>query len=104
MVARIRLRRAMRHSQTPSRRKHVSLAEATIEKVGQGSAEKNVQQIRDEIAEEEANRRKGGIAATLSPMSPISPAMGAGMPGADDSDSDNESGEEQEGVKVPGDS
>lgn len=100
MVARRRLRRVMRHSQMPSRTRHVPLAEATIEKVGQGGAEKNVQQMRDEIAEEESKRQKVGIAATLSPMSPISPAMDAGMQGAD-SDSESE-GEEQEGVKVPG--
>jgi len=100
MVARRRLKRSVRHSQAPPpRTKHVPLAEANIEKAGKGSAEKNVQQIRDEIAEEEASRRKVGIAPTLSPASPIPPAMGSAVHRNHDSDSESDS---EEGVKVPG--
>ncbi|KAG8835285.1 hypothetical protein FRC17_004329 [Serendipita sp. 399] len=103
MVARRRLKRPVRHSQAPPRRTNpVPLAEANIEKAGSGSAEKNVQQIRDEIAQEEASRKQVGIAPTLSPTSPISPAMGTGLRGAADSDTESESEEDQEGVKVAG--
>ncbi|KAG9057503.1 hypothetical protein FS842_006284 [Serendipita sp. 407] len=103
MVARRRLKRPTRHSQAPPRRTNpVPLAKANIEKAGTGSAEKNVQQIRDEIAQEEASRKQVGIAPTLSPTSPISPAMGTGLRGAGDSDTESESEEEQEGVKVAG--
>ena|SRR4051794_21713837 len=102
MVARRRLKRSVRHSQVPpTRTKHVSLAEANIDKAGKGSAEKNVQALRDEIAEEEASRQKQGIAPTLSPTSPISPEMGSALQREPESDSDSESGEE--GVKVAGD-
>lgn len=101
MVARRRLKRAVRHSQLPPKRtKHVSLAEANIDKAGKGSAEKSVQQLRDEIAQEEASRQKTGIAAGISPTSPISPTMGSGVHGAEESDSDSET----EGVKVAGSS
>lgn len=93
----------MRPSQMVPRTKHVPLAEATIEKVGQGGAEKNVQQIRDEIAQEEASRQKQGIAAGFSPMSPISPAMGSNLRGIEDYESEEEEVEEQENVKVAGD-
>ncbi|KIM29046.1 hypothetical protein M408DRAFT_329071 [Serendipita vermifera MAFF 305830] len=100
MVARRRLKRAVRHSQMPPKRtKHVSLAEANIDKAGKGSAEKNVQALRAEIAQEEASRQKVGIAPTLSPTSPISPAMDSALQGAAESDSDSDS---EEGVKVPG--
>jgi hypothetical protein len=102
MVARRRLKRSTRHSHVPpARTKHVSLADANIEKVGKGSAEKNVQQLRNEIAEEEASRQKVGIDQALSPMSPMSPAMGAGVRREPESESDSDS---EEGVKVPGDS
>lgn len=103
MVARRRLKRAVRHSTLPpSHTKRVSLAEANIEKAGSGSAEKNVQQIRDEIAQEEASRKTVGIASTLSPMSPITPSMEAGVSGAAGSDSDDSDSDGEEGVKVPG--
>lgn len=102
MVARRRLKRAVRHSTMPPHTKRVSLAEANIEKVGAGSAEKNVQQIRDEIAQEEASRKTVGIASTLSPMSPITPEMETGIRGTNGSSDSDTSEDEEEGVKVPG--
>lgn len=101
MVARRRLKRSVRHSQVPPpRTKHVSLAEANIDKAGKGSAEKNVQALRDEIAEEEASRQKVGIAPTVSPTSPISPEMGSALVRGPESESD--SSDSEEGIKVPG--
>ncbi|CCA77992.1 hypothetical protein PIIN_00706 [Serendipita indica DSM 11827] len=102
MVARRRLKRPVRHNQLPPQRtKHVSLAEANIEKAGKGSAEKDVMQVRNEIAQEEASRNKVGFADALSPASPIPPAMGSGLRGDDESDSESEE-EVVEGTKVPG--
>jgi hypothetical protein len=90
MVARRRLRRAVR--QVPHRTKHVPLAEATIEKVGKGGAEKQVQEIRDSIAKEEASRQTEGIAPTLLPTSPTEQAEDPGLvvPATPDSESDSD--------------
>jgi hypothetical protein len=63
MVARRRLRRtsARRGSQNPPRsRTPVPLAQATIEKVGPGKAEKDVEAMREEIEREEREEVAGG--------------------------------------------
>lgn len=86
----------MRHPQIPHRTKHVPLAEATIEKVGQGGAQKQVQEIRDSIAKEEASRQTEGIAPTLLPTSSQGEDPGLIVPATPDSESDSE--ESLEGV------
>jgi hypothetical protein len=89
MVARRRLKRAVRHPQVPHRAKHVPLAEATIEKVGQGGAEKQVQEIRDSIAKEEASRQTEGIAPTLMPTFQTEDS-GLTVPATPDSETDSD--------------
>jgi hypothetical protein len=91
MVARRRLKRAVRHSQVPHRTKHVPLAEATIEKVGKGGAEKQVQQMRESIAKEEASRQTEGIAPTLMPNVTFQAEdSGLTVPATPDSDTDSD--------------
>lgn len=99
MVARRRLKRAVHHSRPPPRHKHVSLAEATIEKVGQGSAEKQVEEMRKEIAEEEQSRQKSSSADSSqyhkelkSPTDESSPVP----------DTESDSDDTDEGIKAPG--
>lgn len=88
MVARRRLKRAVHHSQIPPRtNRHVSLAEATIEKVGKGGAEKQVQEIRDEIAKEEASRQTEGEGVAPTLVSPAPEESGLTVPATPDSES-----------------
>lgn len=101
MVARRRLKRAVPHSQIPPRTKHVPLAQATIEKPGQGSTEKQVQEMRHEIAQEEASRQKKGPITMVIPPSPAASAIHPSS-SSDAIDVTESSSDTDEGIDVAG--
>lgn len=116
MIARRRLKRPIKRNTglPPVHTHRVSLADAVIEKAGPGKAEREVEQMRQELAKEEQDRRQqaaGSKGKDAEPLSPITLRAGLSMnvpveissPREEDEDDSTESeGEEREGVKVAG--
>lgn len=106
MVARRRLKRAIRRNPAipPVHTRRVPLSEAVIEKAGPGKAERDVEQMRQELAQEEDERRHkkpaGGSFGTI-PAHPGANGLGMDMP-LNGPPEESESESEPEGVKVRG--
>ena len=108
MVARRRLKRAIRRNPAipPVLTRRVPLSEAVIEKAGPGKAEREVEQMRQELAQEEDERRHkkpaGGSFGAI-PAPPGASGLGIDMP-LTTAPEESESESEPEGVKVKGQS
>jgi hypothetical protein len=108
MVARRRLKRAIRRNPAvpPVHTRRVPLSEAVIEKAGPGKAELDVEQMRQELAQEEDERRHkkpaGGSFGSI-PGPPGASGLGIGMDMPLTSPpEESESESEPEGVKIRG--
>jgi hypothetical protein len=107
MVARRRLKRAIRRNPAipPVHTRRVPLAEAVIEKAGPGKAEREVEQMRQELAQEEDERRHkkpaGGSFGTI-PAHPGASGLGIDVPLTSPPDDESDTESEPEGVKVRG--